>query len=116
MGTNAPTYSWTLDLATCRFLDVNAGFVQLTGYSKPELLKMDLFDIVAVEQHERLRQHMKTRGESGVTGEWLCRRKDGSHFTMTVRFHNFETHGNVVSFVFASRVSEESVGQAPPRP
>lgn len=104
MPPEEPSVSWTMDVETCRFLDVNQGAVELSGYTRSELLNMTIFDFVVPEEHERLRQHMRERGESGLSGEWTCRRKDGIRFTIETRFNNFESYGNKVSFVFARHI------------
>ena len=97
---------WTFDVETFRFLDVNDAACALFGYSRKELLQKDIYDIVAPEEHERLRRHLPERGGSGDAGEWICARKDGSRYVISVRFNNVEIDGNIASFVYASRVRE----------
>lgn len=98
--------TWTFDVDSFRVLDASDAAVELFGYSREELLKMDIYDVVAPEEHERLRQHLPERGETGDAGKWICARKDGSRFQMNVRFKNVQIDGNTVSFVYADRVSE----------
>jgi PAS domain S-box-containing protein len=98
--------TWTFDIDSYRFLDASDATIELFGYGREELLKLDIYDIVAPEEHERLRQHLPERGETGTAGEWICARKDGSRFTMNVRFKNVEINGNIVSFVYADRVRD----------
>jgi PAS domain S-box-containing protein len=100
--------TWTFDVDSYRFLDASDDAVELFGYSREELLKMDIYDVVAPEEHQRLRDHLPERGETGDAGEWICARKDGSRFRMNVRFHNVEINGNTVSFVYADRVQEHA--------
>jgi PAS domain S-box-containing protein len=100
------TVTWTFDIDSYRFLDASDATVELFGYSREELLTKDIYDVVAPEEHDRLRRHLPERGESGDAGQWICARKDGSRFVMNVRFKNVEIGGNIVSFVYADRVRE----------
>ena len=109
---NAPgktqTVTWTFDVDSFRFLDASDAAVALFGYAREELLTKNIYDVVAPEEHERLRQHLPQRGEIGDAGDWICARKDGSRFRMHVRFRNVEIDGNNVSFVYADRVREDA--------
>ena len=98
--------TWTFAVDTFRFLDASDAAVELFGYSREELLTKDIYDVVAPEEHERLRAHLPERGETGDAGEWICARKNGSRFLMNVRFRNVEIHGNTVSFVYADKIRE----------
>ena len=100
--------TWTFGVDSFRFLDASDDAVELFGYSREELLKLDIYDIVAPEEHQRLREHLPERGETGDAGEWICARKDGSRFRMNVRFRNVEINGNIVSFVYADRIQDQA--------
>jgi PAS domain S-box-containing protein len=101
-----PTVTWTFDIDSYRFIDASDAAVALFGYTREELLTKDIYDIVAPEEHVRLRDHLPERGESGDAGEWICARKDGSRFLMNVRFKNVDIDGNTVSFVYADKVRD----------
>lgn len=107
MSQKSPSVTWTFDVDSFRFLDASDDAVELFGYSREELLKMDIYDVVAPEEHQRLRDHIPERGDIGDAGEWICARKDGSRFRMNVRFRNVDINGNIVSFVYADRISEQ---------
>jgi PAS domain S-box-containing protein len=91
---------------TFRFLDASDAAIRLFGYPREELLTKDIYDVVAPEEHERLRAHLPERGDIGDAGEWICARKDGTRFLINVRFKNVAIDGNNVSFVYADRIRE----------
>lgn len=63
------------------YLDVNSAGCTMLGYSREEILRMAIADIVAPEEVSRLPPE-ETRAERGtvVRSEWRFRRKDGSFF------------------------------------
>lgn len=72
--------------ATGKILDVNTGSVNLLGYSKPELMKMSLSDILTKEEIESkpVRYDVLQQGESTIKQRHM-RRKDGSVVETEVR-------------------------------
>lgn len=64
-----------------RYLDVNSAGCAMLGYSREEILRMAIADIIAPEEMSRLPPE-ETRLERGtvVRSEWRFRRKDGSFF------------------------------------
>lgn len=64
---------------TLNFKDVNAAFVSLLGYSKEELLEMNLIDLIDQAQHKRyLQQFMQNR--KGIDDwEVILTTKSGEH-------------------------------------
>lgn len=61
------------------FLTVNGAFEDELGYTRPELLKMNLADIILPGEADRLKAYllaMRSRGE--YSGELVVRHKDGS--------------------------------------
>ena len=64
-----------------RYLDVNSAGAQMLGYSRDEILRMTIPDVVAREQMARVPGEV-ARLEVGdvALSEWRFRRKDGSEF------------------------------------
>lgn len=67
--------------AQSRFVDVNSFACRMLGYSRAELLWMDVVDILAPAEHARLAQEFTRRptGEE-MRDEWRFRRKNNSQF------------------------------------
>lgn len=95
---------WSLDLDTYRYLSVSDGLVELLGYTREELLRMTIFDVIAPEDCERLQKHLPVRPTTGDVGEWLFKRKDGSRVAVHIRFHDVEVGAHRVSFRYATKV------------
>jgi PAS domain S-box-containing protein len=107
---------WSLDLDTYRYLSVSDAGLELLGYSREELLKMAIFDIIAPEDRERLEKHLPVRPSSGDVGEWIFKRKNGSRVGVTIRFQDTEIGGHRVSFRYATRIREIETRQAATQP
>jgi PAS domain S-box-containing protein len=62
-----------------RYTDVNDAACSMTGFTRDEILRMTILDVIPVQEAERLRV-TKERLLAGGTehGEWSLRRKDGT--------------------------------------
>ena len=73
-----PLPSWVYDVATLRFLAVNAAAIEQYGYSRDEFLSMTIADIRPATEVSTLLSniavHMENRQDSSM---WRHRRKDG---------------------------------------
>jgi PAS domain S-box-containing protein len=64
-----------------RYEEANTAGCELLGYSRDELLRLRVHDIVAVEDHAKLPGHWaEILSGAVVRGEWRLRRKDGATF------------------------------------
>lgn len=64
-----------------RYIDVNAAGCELLGWTRDELCRMHVYDIVAPEDLEQVAAHRDTLLSGAVLrGQWNFRRKDGSTF------------------------------------
>jgi PAS domain S-box-containing protein len=64
-----------------RYIDVNTAGCELLGYSREELCRMHVFDIVAPEDLPHIREQRDTLLSGNVVrGSWTYRRKDGTYF------------------------------------
>ena len=75
---------WILD-ATGKFLDANEAWCRMTGYTRAELLNLQVRDIDASETSEAASRRLATvRNQGFERFETRRRRKDGSHFEVEV--------------------------------
>ncbi len=103
-----PQPMWVYDLASLRFLAVNAAAVEQYGYGVDEFLAMTLEDIRPPEELPRLLADVavRTRGlqRSGV---WRHRRKDGSLLDVEITSHDLGWRGRHAKLVVARDVTAE---------
>jgi PAS domain S-box-containing protein len=102
---------WLMD-AEGRFLDVNAAYCKLIGYSRSELLKMKIQDVEAKESAKKVLQHIwkiKKRGRDHF--ETLQRRKNGQVVNMEVRAKYLGEDGGRI-FAFAHDITRRKRNEA----
>jgi PAS domain S-box-containing protein len=64
-----------------RYLDVNSAGCRMLGYSREEILRLGIAELIAVDELPRLAPHVaKLRSGETDISEWRFRRKDGSLF------------------------------------
>lgn len=64
-----------------RYIDVNTAGCELLGYSREELCRMHVFDVVAPEDLPQIRaQRDALLSGNVVRGAWTYKRKDGTYF------------------------------------
>lgn len=62
-----------------KFLSVNDAGAAILGYSRQDVARMSLFDVVPEQDHPRLKTYLKTITENGsATGKMLTRDKSGN--------------------------------------
>ncbi|MCX6353429.1 MAG: PAS domain S-box protein [Candidatus Aureabacteria bacterium] len=92
---------WLIDMKD-KLLEVNDAYCRMSGYSKEELLKVHVQDLVAKERRKDVFNHIKLVQERGQDQfESRHRRKDGTFFDVDIRanYLNIE-NGRVVVFVW----------------
>lgn len=96
---------WKVDLAG-KLLDVNLAYCQMSGYSREELLTMNLSDLDACEAPEKSRSRMREILKRGAdTFETCHRRKDGSKFDLSINIQ-YEESGSGSFVAFMRDISE----------
>jgi len=64
-----------------RYIDVNSAGSKMLGYSREEILKLSIQDLVVQEDVHRIKPEInRLQNEDSVISEWRFRRKDGSIF------------------------------------
>ncbi|TQD24363.1 PAS domain S-box protein [Methanolobus vulcani] len=88
-----------------RILDCNQGLVDMTGYSKEELLANDSFTIVTKESKHIVMEKLASRSEEPyeITG----RRKDGTEYPIRVQAKNIPYKGKQVRVTELRDITEE---------
>ena len=68
------------------YIDVNSAGCAMLGYTREELLRLTIADVIDPPEVERIGPEVaRFEGGEMVVSEWLFRRKDGSNFTGEVR-------------------------------
>jgi PAS domain S-box-containing protein len=98
------------DLETERFIAASDAALRLFGYSRDEFMGLRPKDIVVAEEHSGLEaRRARSRARWGEGHTWTCIRRDGSRFTMKVRFHVTEVNGRQAYLVMATDVRDIGV-------
>ncbi|MFK5881938.1 MAG: EAL domain-containing protein [Sulfurospirillum sp.] len=99
---------YIMDAETLNFVYVNQGVISELGFSREDLLKMNIFDInpyLTFEDIEELKKVAKDRGANSIQNISIHRRKDGSEYTsqalvQEIKFNNkdaYAVYGNDIS-------------------
>ena len=64
-----------------KYLDANSFGAEMLGYTREEILRRSIADIVATEEHPRIAEELASLlGGATIRNEWKFQRKDGSFF------------------------------------
>jgi PAS domain S-box-containing protein len=102
-----PQPMWVFEIATGRFLAVNAQACEQYGYSEEEFLAMTIFDIRTPEGNANLAR-MRSAGPAGHRqfGIWQHRRKNGTLFDVEITSDDVVFRGKPSRLVLANDVTE----------
>jgi len=90
---------WRVDIEGS-LLDVNERYCEMSGYSRDELLMMNIAQVEANESIEEIKDHIKSLRESGFARfESRHRRKDGSIWDVEVSTSYLPVSNEVVAFL-----------------
>jgi PAS domain S-box-containing protein len=95
-----------------RFLGVNRRACESLGYSRPELLKMNVSEITSLGDEEMAKALAQVRSGSTLTLEAEHRRKDATRFPVEVRLGCFAVDGRQFFLALARDVTERMQAQA----
>ncbi|HET6905672.1 MAG TPA: PAS domain S-box protein, partial [Rhodanobacteraceae bacterium] len=104
-----PLPMWVFEIATGRFLAVNAQACAQYGYSEEEFLAMSIADIRPSEEAEHLHQ-VRSTGPAGhrTFGVWKHRRKDGTLMDVEITSDDIVFRGKQARLVLANDVTERT--------
>lgn len=104
-----PHAAFVFDFATNDFLEVNQAAVQQYGYSRDELLCMNVSEICPAEQVERFNRYMRElKSSQGHAGQWKHRSKDGHIIDVDIHFQRLEYDGHKACLVIAQDITERN--------
>ena len=109
-----PTPMWTYDMGNEQFSMVNDAALELYGYGREEFLKLNLFDIRPVEEHERLREHLNKNPfveNKKISAEWIHLKKDKTRVTVETISHEVEINGRKSRLVTIKDITERKLAQ-----
>ena len=102
-----PLPTFLIDLDTLQYLEVNDAGVAHTGYSREELLKMRLPDILPPEEAATLASRIQSlRTDAQHRGEGRHRLRDGRIVDVEVDAHVVELHGRKVVLSVTPDITE----------
>lgn len=91
-----------------RIRDVNASYCQLSGYSRQELLRMNIAEVVESGKPEKLKTCFERFRQAGNTRyETVHRRKDGSLLDLDVVTHLVQEGRDGVIYAFLRDITEQ---------
>lgn len=95
-----------------KILEVNSAYCNMVGYSREELLSMNLVDIEALESAERIIKHIEKLMDSGSHRfETRHKRKDGTFVDLEISANCFKLDDNRI-FAFFRDITERKKAEA----
>ena len=108
-----PHPMWVYDLASLRFLAVNAAAIAHYGYRREEFLAMTIKDIRPPEDIPALLANLTAAGDGpDHAGVWRHCRRDGSLIDVEISSHRIEFDGHRAEVVLAHDVTERRRSEA----
>ena len=92
---------------TARFLDVNETSIRDLGYTRLELLSMNVMDVVVDMSESRWDSFwQELKAHNSITIESFHRRKDGTTFPVEVDINSFDYEGGAYALALARDITE----------
>jgi diguanylate cyclase (GGDEF)-like protein/PAS domain S-box-containing protein len=105
-----PQPMFVYDLQTLGMLSVNSSTMAKLGYTHDEFMALTLTDVVGVDDGGRVRAlvsaYLQSGGGYSQSGEWQCRKKDGTHFWVEISGHTFTFEGRPARLIQALDVTD----------
>jgi PAS domain S-box-containing protein len=93
---------WILDVNSLCVLDANAAACTLYGYSREEIVGISAKELRPTEEAPRFEKYVSHDVIHGDAGTWTHKRKDGTTFPVSIRYHAIEYNGRRARFVIVT--------------
>jgi PAS domain S-box-containing protein len=103
-----PIFIWSLD--TLEILEVNDIAQQEYGYTREELLGMNILDLRLQGQHEKVRDFIREFKETHITrksGIWENKKKDGELLVLDISSHRIDYKGTAAILAIHNNITEK---------
>ena len=103
-----PIFIW--DIHTLQILELNEVAQQEYGYTRQELLKMNVLDLRPVYDHERIKAFAKTFIETGLlkkSGIWNHKKKNGELMVLDISSHKIDYKGTAAILAIHNNITEK---------
>ncbi len=103
-----PIFIWSLD--TLQILEVNDIAQQEYGYTREELLRMNVMDLRPESQHKKMTEFVKEFKETGIkkkSGIWQNRKKDGELLILDISSHKIDYKGTAAILAIHNNITEK---------
>ncbi|MEO7530065.1 MAG: PAS domain S-box protein, partial [Sediminibacterium sp.] len=103
-----PIFIWSLE--TLEILEVNDIAQEEYGYTREELLRMNVLDIRPKEQHEKVKIFVKEFTETNITKKsviWQNKKKNGELLTLDISSHKIEYKGTSAVLAIHNNITEK---------
>jgi PAS domain S-box-containing protein len=96
---------WILDVGSLCVLDANTAACTLYGYSREEMIGMSARELRPTEEVPRFEKYVAHEVIHGDAGTWTHKRKDGTTFTVNIRYHAIEYNKCRARFVIVTAIA-----------
>lgn len=110
---NVPLPVFVYDLETLNIIGCNAAALEQYGYSRDEMLNLNMLEVHSLEDRLKFIDHVPTMpAEIQLFGVWRHQRKDGTIMDMEVTGYALELDGRSTRIAVCQDVTEELAIQA----
>jgi PAS domain S-box-containing protein len=96
---------WILDVKSLLVLDANTAASALYGYSREEMIGMSARELRPTEEVARFEKYVAHDVIHGDAGTWTHKRKDGTTFSVNIRYHAIEYNNCRARFMIVTPVA-----------
>jgi len=103
-----PIFIWSLD--TLQILEVNDIAQQEYGYTREELLRMNVMDLRPESQHEKMQAFVKEFKETDIkkkSGIWQNKKKNGELLILDISSHKIDYKGTAAILAIHNNITEK---------
>lgn len=105
---SVPLPVFVYDLETLKVLDMNPAAVRVYGYTRQELLSLNMLDIRPLEDRLKFLDHVPTMpAETTRFGIWMHQKKDGTPMAMEVTGYALELDGRIARLAVCREVTDQ---------